>query len=141
MLQHSSESTTKISAALVEASKSIGGVVKGAANPFFKSKYADLTSIIELVKAPLEANGIIILQPIRAGEMGATYLETRLLHSSGEFISSFMPLDIAGKEQALGSRISYFRRYQLQAMLSIPALDDDGEVAMNRPKPQYNRSK
>jgi hypothetical protein len=145
MLAQSSESTTKISAALVEAYKSIGGVVKGAANPFFKSKYADLTSIIELVKSPLEAQGIIVLQPIRHGEDGNTYLETRLLHSSGEFLSSFMPLDVTGKEQALGSRISYFRRYQLQSLLSIPALDDDGEVAMNRgsspSKPQYNRSK
>lgn len=141
MLSHSSESTSKISAALVEAYKGIGGVVKGAANPFFKSKYADLTSIIELVKGPLEAQGIIVLQPIRTSEEGATFLETRLLHSSGEYTSSFMPLDITGKEQALGSRISYFRRYQLQAMLSIPTLDDDGEGAMNRssssPKPQY----
>jgi hypothetical protein len=132
MLQSNSESISKISASLVEASKNIGGVVKGANNPFFKSKYADLASIIELVKQPLEANGIIVLQPIRTDEAGNTYLETKLLHSSGEFISSFMPLDISGKEQALGSRISYFRRYQLQAILSIPAVDDDAERAMQR---------
>jgi hypothetical protein len=130
MLKHNSESTAKISVALVAAYKTIGGVVKGAANPFFKSKYADLTSIIELVKAPLEAQGIIVLQPIKVGEDGKAFLETRLLHSSGEFISSFMPLDVSGKEQALGSRISYFRRYQLQSLLSIPAIDDDAESTM-----------
>lgn len=132
MLKASSESIGKISAALVAASKNIGGVVKGADNPFFKSKYADLASIIELVKGPLEAEGIIVLQPIRTDEQGNCFLETKLLHSSGEFISSFMPLDVTGKEQALGSRISYFRRYQLQAILSIPAVDDDAETAMQR---------
>lgn len=132
MLQASSESIKEISAALVEASEEIGGVVKGSNNPFFKSKYADLASIIELVKAPLEKQGIVILQPIRTDEHGNAYLETKLLHGSGEFISSFMPLDISGKEQALGSRITYFRRYQLQSLLSIPAIDDDGEMAMQR---------
>ena len=132
MFKESSESIKEISAALVEASEEIGGVVKGANNPFFKSKYADLASIIELVKGPLEKQGIIILQPIRTDEQGNAFLETRLLHGSGEFISSFMPLDVSGKEQVLGSRITYFRRYQLQAMLSIPAIDDDAEMAMQR---------
>jgi len=132
MLQASSESIKEIAAALVEASAEIGGVVKGANNPFFKSKYADLASIIELVKAPLEKQGIVILQPIRTDENGNAFLETKLLHGSGEFISSFMPLDVSGKEQTLGSRITYFRRYQLQSMLSIPAIDDDGEMAMQR---------
>jgi hypothetical protein len=133
-----SESISKIAGALVEASKDIGGAIKGSDNPFFKSKYADLASIIALVKRPLESQGIIILQPIRVDAEGKSFLETKLLHSSGEFISSFMPLDVSGKEQALGSRISYFRRYQLQAVLSIPTIDDDAEMAMNRQPPKGN---
>lgn len=133
MFKEQSDSIKEISAALIEASEEFGGgVVKGSDNPFFKSKYADLGSIIALVKAPLEKQGIIILQPIRTDDNGNTFLETRLLHGSGEFISSFMPLDISGKEQVVGSRITYFRRYQLQSMLSIPAIDDDGEIAMQR---------
>lgn len=131
----------KIASALVQASKEIGGAVKDADNPFFKSKYANLTSIIEVVKGPLEKQGIVVLQPMEIDEAGNTVLKTVLLHSSGEFLSSVIPLDVTGKEQALGSRISYLRRYQLQAMLSIPALDDDAEGAMNREQKPFERRK
>ena len=128
----SSESISKISVALVAASKNIGGAVKGSINPHFKSRYANLTGILEAVKGPLEEQDIIILQPIRTDAEGKSYLETRLLHSSGEFIASHILLDISGKAQEFGSRISYLRRYQLQSLLSIPALDDDAEGTMQR---------
>lgn len=125
-----SESIVNISKALVTASKSIGKAVKGQKNPFFKSKYADLASIIEAVKEPLEDNGIIVLQPMTKIE-DRTFLQTTLLHQSGEFLTSEIPLSLNGKEQELGSRITYLRRYQLQSMLSIPAVDDDGNAASN----------
>ena len=134
-----SDSITKISAALIAASKNLGAAKKGATNPFFKSKYANLSSIIEVVKEPLEQQGIIILQPMEVhGEQ--TFLRTILLHSSGEYLSSSIPLSLAGKEQEIGSRISYLRRYQLQAMLSIPAVDDDAEATIARPEPTTKKT-
>lgn len=140
-----SESIKSIGKALNEAQKQMGAVKKGASNPFFKSKYADLTSVIEVVKEPLNNNGITILQPHNTKiEMSATsgtnevvhFVETILLHESGEFISSETPVFLPEKKkddpQALGSAITYARRYGLQSLLSIPAEDDDGEKAMNR---------
>lgn len=128
-----SECIAALAKALNEASKEFGEAVKGADNPYFSSKYADLNSIIKAVKPGLDKSGIVVLQPLITGEGGKTYLQTMLLHTSGEYIASVIPLDLSGKEQAVGSRLSYFRRYQLQALLSVPAVDDDGEGAMNRP--------
>jgi hypothetical protein len=127
-----SESIIEIAKALNEASKNFGTLSKDADNPFFKSKYADLGSLIKVVKNALDAVGITILQPLLTDETNTTYLQTMLLHVSGEFISSVIPIELNGKEQVVGSRLTYFRRYQLQAMLSIPAVDDDGESAMDR---------
>lgn len=127
-----SESIAIIAKALNEASKLFTDAGKSTDNTYFGSKYADLGAIIKAVKPGLDGAGITILQPIVMNEAGKTYLQTMLLHTSGEYIASVIPLDLSGKEQVLGSRISYFRRYQLQALLSVPAVDDDGEAAMQR---------
>lgn len=129
-----SGSIANISKALVSAQKDMGGAVKDAANPFFKSKYSDLASVVEVCKEPLNKNGVVILQPIVKDAAGALQLETLLLHESGEWIASHTPIVVAktNDPQAVGSAISYARRYGLQSLLSIPAVDDDGEAAMVR---------
>lgn len=122
-----------IAAALNKAQASMGAAKKGAKNPFFKSTYADLNSVIEAVKEPLNDNGITILQRHALTEHGPV-VRTTLLHVSGQAIESDTPI-ITAKEkdpQALGSAISYARRYGLQSLLSLPADDDDGESAMAR---------
>jgi len=124
-----SESIGKLATALVKAQLAMGSAKKDAANPFFKSKYADLAEVVSVVKEPLLKNGIAFLQIVtEAGE------ETTLVHESGEFISGTTPVVVAKQNdpQALGSAITYARRYGLQAMLGIPAEDDDGEKAMGR---------
>lgn len=128
-----SESIAKIAAALTKAQTEMGSVKKGAANPFFKSKYADLTSVIEAVKDVLNKNDITILQP-----HDNSSVETILLHSSGEYIGSSTPIVCAKQNdpQALGSAISYARRYGLQSLVALPAEDDDGEKAMSRVQPK-----
>lgn len=137
-----SESITKIAPALLKAQKEIGAAKKGSSNPFFHSKYADLGAVMEACKDALNENGIIVLQPVM-GEM----LETVLVHESGEWMKSETKI-ICKQEndpQAQGSAISYARRYGLQSFLFIPADDDDGEKAMNRPaqtytpRPQYTQ--
>lgn len=131
-----SESIKAISPALVCAWENIGAATKDASNPFFKSKFATLGEVMSVVKEPLLKQGIAVLQPVD-GE----YVETVLLHTSGEWISGRMKL-VCAKEndpQALGSAVSYAKRYLLQAMCFVPSEDDDGEGAMKRQQSQAPR--
>jgi hypothetical protein len=128
-----SESIKEIVSALLEAQKSFDTVKKDSNNPFFKSKYADLTSVINEVKDKLNNVGIVFIQGVDMVEQGPV-VETMLLHTSGEFISSRTPVFCKKPDdpQALGSGITYSKRYALQAILGLPTADDDGESAMNR---------
>lgn len=127
-----SASITIIAAALLKAQKKIGAASKGTKNPFFKSKYADLGDVMEACKEALNNEGISVLQPVSSDETGH-HVETVLLHESGEFISDIMKLELNKMDmQQFGSAITYARRYGLQSMLFIPAVDDDAEATMNR---------
>lgn len=128
-----SESIGKLAAALVKAQSQMGNAVKDAKNPFFKSKYADLNSVREACIPALNLNGISVLQPTSVLE-GKLYVETLLLHESGEYISGLYEVVVgkANDPQSLGAAISYSRRYGLQSMVNIGADDDDAEGAMGR---------
>lgn len=128
-----SESIKNIAAALLKAQRLMGGAKKGSSNPYFKSKYADLGSVLEACKELLNDAGVIILQPHITTEQGK-FVETTLMHESGEWISSSTEIVCAkaNDPQAQGSAITYARRYGLQSLLSMPAEDDDGESAMDR---------
>lgn len=132
-----SSSLDKIAPAVLAAQKELGSVKKGAKNPFFKSSYADLTSVIEALKDVVNKNGLSIIQTQRDGDVLTT-----LLHSSGQYISSATQIKCAKENdpQALGSAISYARRYGLQSILCLPAQDDDGEGAMSRTKKAASKS-
>jgi hypothetical protein len=116
--------------ALLKAQSEMGNAKKDAANPFFKSKYADLNSVREAVMPLLNQNGIIVLQPMVTKE-GCEYVKTVLLHESGEAIESFTKILCKAQNdpQAYGSGVTYARRYGLQSLLSIGADDDDGNAA------------
>jgi len=124
-----SESIKELAPALVRAQGEIKAALKDSTNPHFRSKYADLSSVVEAVKAPLLKHGIAFLQGVHDAENGVA-VETVLLHSSGEWISSTLRIP-AGKQdaQGYGSAITYGRRYGLQAMCGVPAEDDDGNAA------------
>lgn len=129
-----SESIVKLSTALLKAQKTMGGATKDAKNPFFKSTYADYGSVLEVVKGPLNENGILVLQP-HVNDPGQPYVETILIHAeSGEFLSSCTPVVCAkaNDPQAMGSAITYARRYGLQSLLSIPSEDDDGNAGSGK---------
>jgi hypothetical protein len=108
---------------------------KGAVNPFFKSKYADLNSIREAVIPTLNANGISVLQPIVHVD-GKNFVKTILLHETGEMMESLTEIvyNKINDAQAQGSGISYARRYSLQSFVCVGADDDDGQKAVE-PKP------
>lgn len=128
-----SETITKIAGALVKAQAAMGNAVKDSKNPFFKSSYADLNAVREACLPALNANGVSVLQPTVHIE-GKAFVETVLLHESGEFISSLTEVICAKQNdpQAHGSGVSYARRYGLQSMVNLGSADDDGEGAMNR---------
>ena len=127
-----SESIVKLTVALLKAQKAMGGATKDAKNPFFKSNYADYGSVLEVVKGPLNDHGIVVLQPHTQDPNTGSYVETVLIHAdSGEYISSSTPVICAKQNdpQAMGSAITYARRYGLQSLLSIPSEDDDANSA------------
>lgn len=128
-----SETIGKVASAFAKAQASMGNASKGAANPFFKSRYADLNAIREACLPVLAENGLSILQPTVYID-DRKFVETLLVHESGEFIGGHTEI-LSTKEldaQAQGSGISYARRYGLQSLLCIGAEDDDGESAVGR---------
>lgn len=120
-------------AALAKAQGQMGAAKKGAANPHFKSKFADLASVLEAILPPLNANGLALVQMPGHSEDKVT-LTTMITHSSGGWICSKAATALGRKNdaQAVGSAITYLRRYCAQAALALPAVDDDGEAAMGR---------
>lgn len=124
----------KLIPALIKFQAECPAIVKDKENSFIteknkgkKAMYADLASINETIKKTLSANGLAVTQPICGG-----VLQTYLFHSSGQFIKSEIALSIDGKtSQAIGSEITYMRRYCLCAVLGIAADsdDDDGNSA------------
>jgi hypothetical protein len=128
-----------IATALLKAQSEMSNPKKGATNPFFKSKYADLNSIREAVIPILNANGVSVLQPIIHID-GKNFVKTILLHESGENLESLTEIiyNKINDAQAQGSGISYARRYSLQSFVCVGADDDDGQKAV-QPKPQATK--
>lgn len=126
-----SEAIDALSAAMAAAQGDMKPAVKDATNPHFKSKYADLPSVFEAVRAPFKANGLSVWQELGNAEGGVT-VTTRLVHKSGQWVE-FGPLFVpAGKQdaQGLGSAATYARRYGLASALGVCAdEDDDGNAA------------
>ena len=136
-----SDSINELATALNLAQHQMGGAVKDSKNPFFNSKYADLTSVIKAIKEPLINNGLSYAQfPITSAGGNGVGVETILMHKSGQWISNeyVMPLEKA-TAQGAGSCISYARRYSLVSLFSLPQVDDDGEASMMRGKPEESQ--
>jgi len=128
----SSESINELASALCNAQGQMGGAVKDSANPFFKSSYADLTSVIKAIKQPFSDNGLSYTQFPVSNENGVG-VSTRLMHVSGQWLEMEYTLPTVKKDpQASGSAITYARRYALQSVAGIPTADDDAESAMLR---------
>lgn len=133
-----SENINELATALSKAQGQMGGAIKGADNPFFKSKYADLGSVIAAAKDPLAENGLSYVQfPFSMnGEVGVT---TRLMHSSGQWLQSMFSIPAPKNDpHTYGGLVSYCRRFSLQSALGIPAEDDDGNAVTQAAKTLIN---
>lgn len=126
--------------AFLAAQQKMDNVKERGTNPHFKSKYAELSDVIDSVKEPLNGNGIVFYQSEGRDELG-DYVETILAHESGDKISSKVYLHISKNDmQGLGSAITYARRYGLLSICGLATDDDDGNESVKKQdqkKPQY----
>lgn len=126
-------SIDKLSAAMAKAFPAIEGAIKGKVNPAFRSRYADLSSVIDAVKPHLAEHGLWFLQRTHSVD-GGVAVETIILHASGQSMSAGVLRLPASKQdaQGYGSALTYARRYSLMAAFGVPAEDDDGNAATGR---------
>lgn len=133
-----SDNIEKLAEALAAAQGQITAASKDKENPHFRSKYADLASVWDACRAPLTSNGLSVVQTPGFGE-GSLILETTLLHTSGQWISSELPIQVDTRNlQQIGSALTYARRYSLSAMVGVCPDDDDGEAAVQPQREQRN---
>jgi hypothetical protein len=129
-----SESIKEIATALAKAQGQMESAKKDSSNPFFKSKYSDLASVVEAVKKPFSDNGISYVQFPLSNEKNEVGVETMIMHSSGEWLMGeplFLPV-AKNDAQAYGSAMTYAKRYSLQAAAGLPSEDDDGNGATGK---------
>lgn len=131
-----SESIAAISAAIAKAQAEVENAGKNAANPHFKSRYADLAEILNTVRPVFSAHNLAILQ-MPSFDAGVASVETMISHSSGEWISSVCSAPVSKQDaQGVGSAITYLRRYSLAAMAGIAQEDDDSNSAVGHRQQQ-----
>lgn len=131
-----SESLNELFCALAKAQAEMQVAELSSANPFFKSKYADFTTIVKASRPALTKNGLCVIQQILPNDAYGV-LHTVLGHSSGQYIESQVDIKpIKADVQSLGSYITYLKRYSYSALVGITTgeEDDDGEAAMDRHK-------
>ena len=133
-----SESIKELATALAKAQSEIENATKNAANPHFRSKYADLAEVLNTSRPVLSKHGISIMQ-FPAYSDGTASVETVVMHASGEWMSGVASCHVAKDDaQGIGSATTYLRRYSLAAIAGIAQEDDDGESAVGR-KPQQRQ--
>ena len=126
---------------LAKALSAFQGEVENAAknteNPYFKKNYADLAEVLNTVRPLMGKNGLSLAQfPSFTGDdaTGLLHVESILMHSSGQWMSEIfsIPINKGITPQALGSIVTYARRYAAAAILGVAQEDDDGNAASCR---------
>jgi hypothetical protein len=121
----------ELAAALAKAQSAFEAATKGKQNPAFKSRYADLQSVVDAVRPALNAAGIWLMQDTAEAD-GAVVIETVFVHSSGAQLRAgrlTMPV-IKRDPQGYGSALTYARRYSMMTACGIAPEDDDGNAAV-----------
>ncbi len=135
------QSKNAIAVSLTAAQMEMGKALKQSENPHFRSKYADLGSVMDACLEPLNKHGIAVIQPTGENEYGR-FVKTVFIHGeSGETLECEVPLIIGKNDmQGYGSAVTYARRYGLMTMAGIAPEDDDGNAAAKAapPKKQPN---
>lgn len=139
MNKFESDQLNELYTALAKAQSEIEFAAADKNNPFFKSKYADMASVMRVAREPLTKNGLSVIQRVLTNSINQMYLLTRLCHASGQWIEGKMLINPAkGDIQSIGSYMTYVKRYSWSAIVGVTVGeedkkdDDDGEAAMNR---------
>lgn len=121
-----SEQLNELAGALAKAQGEIQPAIKDSQNPYYKSSYADLSSVWSACREALSKNGLSVTQTFEKNG-GGIYINTTLLHSSGQWMKSTLHIPIHEKmgPQQLGALITYYRRYSLASLVGVAPDDDD----------------
>ena len=116
--------------ALCAAQAGMGKVVKGAINPAFKSKYADLADVVSVAIPALTEQGITMFHMMVRDEQGAV-MRTMLVHGASETsVSCDVPLIVNKNDmQGMKSATTYAKRIGLESLTGIAPEDEDGNAA------------
>ncbi len=127
----------ELSEALSRVQSKVENAKKLNDNPHFKSKYADLATIWDVIREPLTSEGFAVLQMPCEAPAGMIGLRTVLLHKSGQSLEDkfFLGLKDPNNPQNAGSAFTYMKRYALMGVAGIASEDDDGNAATGRPGP------
>ena len=119
---------TSINEKLFNLQQEIGTISKVASNPFYKSKYFDINSLIKQLQPLLKKHRLLLLQPIEEDMVVSKLL---CIDGTGGVVSGLKLPEITDP-QKLGSCITYYRRYTLSSLLGLQSEDDDGNTASNK---------
>lgn len=129
-----SETIKELATALAKAQGEIENASKNANNPHFKSKYADLSEVLNTVRPVFSKHGLSIVQ-MPSFVDGVASVETMLMHSSGEWISEKSSAPVSKQDaQGVGSATTYLRRYAAAAFAAIAQEDDDANASVGGKK-------
>jgi len=128
-----SETINELAAALAKAQGEILAAKKDSENPHFRSKYADLGSVWDAIRAALTKHGLSVVQSPRLLTTHETVwfveIETTMLHESGQYLSDVLAMPLpAPTPQGVGSACTYARRYALAAFAGVAASGDDDDA-------------
>lgn len=141
-MNYRSEDVNELFGALCKAQAEMEVAGLTSANPFFKSRYADFTTVVKASRPALTKNGLCVTQLILSNEEGHSVLHTILGHSSGQYIETRIKMNPAKNDvQSWASCLTYLKRYTYAAMVGITTgeEDDDGEAAVAETrKPNYS---
>ena len=130
----------ELASALSVAQGKMEGAAKTAKNPHLRNRYADFQSVVEATRPALVEEGLSVSQVPGHLDNGNIALHTMLMHKSGQYIMSTMPLEIQGNKginimQATGSALSYAKRYAYESIVGVSRIEDD-DGAKSSPPPQ-----
>jgi len=129
-----SEKIDLIATAFVKAQGEIQNPPKNKTNPHYNSKYVDLSDGLDVIRKTLSSHGIAFVQGTKAHD-NHIVLHTRLIHTSGQWMESTYPVSGFEKPQAMGSALTYARRYAIFSLVGVAGEEDDDGNAAQEGKP------
>ncbi len=133
----------ELAAALVKAQDELRAIAKDSTNPHFKNRYTSLDAIVESVRPVLARHGLAVVQGTTtpesdaASKVTAFTVETTILHTSGQWLSSAVIIPLAKADpQGAGGALTYGRRYGLSAALCLSTEEDDDGNQASKPAKQ-----